>query len=264
MSALHSPALKGLIAAYHARTPPRTWSLLVTIFGDVLLGRDDALSAADLGGWLAAFDIEPGLVRTALSRLVADGTLIRTRIGRGAHYRLSPESGAEFRAAADMIYGRAPPEPTGRVVLTVIEHCPDRTKARTMLIADGARLIGSTLLVRPEHAGRALLRPEGALVFLAQPDDALHEKASMLWPLEALDTAYHAVIESAGALCAEVTQMEPREAFLARIMLVHAFRRVVLRDPFLPPALLPLGWSGGMARTQFDIAYAALKCYEKN
>ena len=251
-------ALSGLVDKYHARTPPRTWSLLVSVFGELARAQDDHLSAADLGAWLADLGVEPGLVRTALSRLVANGTLIRARTGRAAAYRLSPQAGAEFRSAADIIYGGALPQPTGRVVLNVLDHCPDRAGARAALIADGARLLGSTVFVRPEHAGREHLRPEGALVFVTAPDAALRGKADALWSLTALDAAYRAVTESAGALLAEATQMAPREAVLARIMLVHEFRRVVLRDPFLPSALLPEDWSGVRARMRFDAAYARL------
>jgi phenylacetic acid degradation operon negative regulatory protein len=32
-----------------------------------------------------------------------------------------------------------------------------------------------------------------------------------------------------------------------RTLLIHAYRRVLLRDPLLPPALLPLDWPGAAA-----------------
>jgi phenylacetic acid degradation operon negative regulatory protein len=34
-----------------------------------------------------------------------------------------------------------------------------------------------------------------------------------------------------------------------RTLLIHAFRRVLLRDPRLPPVLLPLDWPGAAAYT---------------
>ena len=39
----------GLAAAYHARKPPRTWSLIVTIFGDHALPRGEAIRLALTG-----------------------------------------------------------------------------------------------------------------------------------------------------------------------------------------------------------------------
>ena len=37
------------------------------------------------------------------------------------------------------------------------------------------------------------------------------------------------------------------DAFTARILLIHHYRRVVLRDPLLPTALLPVDWPGRAA-----------------
>ena len=40
---------------------------------------------------------------------------------------------------------------------------------------------------------------------------------------------------------------DPQQCFIVRTMLIHAFRRVLLRDPLLPAALLPLDWPGAAA-----------------
>jgi phenylacetic acid degradation operon negative regulatory protein len=38
------------------------------------------------------------------------------------------------------------------------------------------------------------------------------------------------------------------EALLVRILLIHDYRRAVLKDPLLPPQLLPNPWTGTAAR----------------
>jgi len=43
-------------------------------------------------------------------------------------------------------------------------------------------------------------------------------------------------------------RMSDIDAFTARILLIHHYRRVVLRDPLLPTALLPADWPGRAAR----------------
>jgi phenylacetic acid degradation operon negative regulatory protein len=48
------------------------------------------------------------------------------------------------------------------------------------------------------------------------------------------------------------------DAFTARILLIHHYRRVVLRDPLLPTALLPLDWPGRAARTLCGEIYRGL------
>jgi phenylacetic acid degradation operon negative regulatory protein len=48
------------------------------------------------------------------------------------------------------------------------------------------------------------------------------------------------------------------DAFTARILLIHHYRRVVLRDPLLPAALLPKDWPGRAARALCGEVYRAL------
>src|SRR5687767_8359362 len=67
------PLSPPLLDAFHARTPIRAGSLIVTIFGDAVAPRGGELSLASLVEIMAAFRIGAGVVRTALSRLVAEG-----------------------------------------------------------------------------------------------------------------------------------------------------------------------------------------------
>ena len=48
------------------------------------------------------------------------------------------------------------------------------------------------------------------------------------------------------------------DAMVARTLLVHEYRRIVLREPGLPLPLLPPGWPGGVARALTAGLYGAL------
>ena len=48
------------------------------------------------------------------------------------------------------------------------------------------------------------------------------------------------------------------DAFTARILLIHHYRRVVLRDPLLPTELLPEDWPGRAARQLCGEIYRGL------
>jgi phenylacetic acid degradation operon negative regulatory protein len=257
-----SAAFAGLVAAHHARTPPRTGSLIVTIFGMVALPATAPIRLSDLQDWLAALEIEPGLVRTALSRLVADGTLLRERDGKAALYRLSDRAQRDFRRAADLIFGRAVPQPTGFLHLALIEEGSPRAKLRAALGEAGFVPLAPNLLVRPEHAGIVVAPPEGCLLLLGEANSDLARRASSLWPLAALQEGYRAVRQHAETLERESAALRAGQAFLARILLVHEFRRIVLRDPFLPAKLLPKDWSGKAARLAFDRAMTALDTHD--
>ena len=45
---------------------------------------------------------------------------------------------------------------------------------------------------------------------------------------------------------------------VARVLLIHEFRRAVLRDPGLPAALLPADWPGAAARQLAGLLYRKL------
>ena len=260
MTSLHHPhpAIQALVERFHSRSPVRTWSLIVTIFGVVALKERRALRLGELQDWLAACGIEAGLVRTALSRLVASGTLLRGRDGKVALYRLSATAEAAFERAASLIYGPDRPRPTGLIELAVIANGEARGQTRSHLDEAGFLALGSTALVRAEHHDRPM-PVNAAVVFLRADVSAdLMARAETIWPLAELAAGYQAVIVHAGSVLAASAAMTNEERLLARILLVHEFRRVVLRDPFLPLRLLPSAWPGEAARDTFDRAIGRL------
>src|SRR6185369_324255 len=52
----------------------------------------------------------------------------------------------------------------------------------------------------------------------------------------------------AWTLAEDGAAVAPETAFRLRTLLVHDYRRAVLRDPQLPAALLPTDWAGSAAR----------------
>lgn len=97
--------IAGPIAALHAERRLRVWSLVVTVFGDAAAPRGGRMPAAALTAITGRLGVGAGAARTALSRLVADGTLTREREGRASFHRLSPAAAAEVAAASRLIYG---------------------------------------------------------------------------------------------------------------------------------------------------------------
>ncbi|MEH6752122.1 MAG: PaaX family transcriptional regulator, partial [Paracoccaceae bacterium] len=96
--------LDPVITALHAESRLRVWSLVITVFGDCVQHRGGAISTARLGRLLGRIGVEPGALRTALSRLGRDGWVDSERTGRLSHYRLSPSGLARFTEATSRIY----------------------------------------------------------------------------------------------------------------------------------------------------------------
>ncbi|MFC5739874.1 PaaX family transcriptional regulator C-terminal domain-containing protein [Sinirhodobacter huangdaonensis] len=227
-------------------------SFIVTVYGDVVVPRGEVLWMGSLIGICARIGISENLVRTATSRLVAAGRLEGERAGRRSFYRLAPAARAEFSEAARLLY--APRlRPAGWLVLAA-EDFPEETLRRFHL----ARM-GGDLWICPDWGERP---PGAALVLRCAGDDpAQCPGLARFWDLTGLAARYDAMVARFGPLAADLRaggRLAPAEALTARLLLVHLYRGALLRDPLLPEAALPQGWSGAAAQALFRQLYLDL------
>lgn len=239
-------------------TPPfRVWSLIVTIFGDIVMDRGtraepEPVWIAPLLELLALLGVDAAAARTNFSRLVANGTLLRDKTGRNTFYRLSPESRDDFRKAASIIYGRDLPRHTGAFRLALIDRARDRAAARERLARTGFRFITPGAAIAPEReAERPLSLPDDVIPAMAAPSQALAEAAREAWQLATLAENYRWFVTEFADLARMDAASDPA-AVARRVLLVHHFRRLILRDPLLTEDNLPVDWPGTEARRLFD------------
>lgn len=201
--------LAPLIETLYANRRPRVWSLIVTVFGDAVLPRGGELPLGRLQVLLGRVGVEPGTVRTALSRLGRDGWVTRRRSGRTSFYHMSARAEAETRAAMPRIYA-APREMRDWALFLGTPPEPPRLRigpaawlAPVPPDVGGAFLTGAPALALP----REVLAPEhaSALALLERDLAALPPQAAPA--LSPLDTA------------------------AARLLLIHRWRRFALRFP---------------------------------
>ncbi len=81
----------------------KTWSVIVTLFGDL---DGEELSGTQIRTLLCHIGIKPEAIRVALHRLKSDGWITSRRHGREAVYRMSDAARAETDAVASDIYQR--------------------------------------------------------------------------------------------------------------------------------------------------------------
>ncbi|MDJ1158108.1 phenylacetic acid degradation operon negative regulatory protein PaaX [Chelatococcus sp. SYSU_G07232] len=231
--------------------PSRTWSIIITVYGDAIVPRGGCVWLGTLLAFFKALDISEGVVRTAMSRLASDGWLERSRVGRNSFYRLADKGRATFAQATRHIYTSRPPRFSGHFDLVLLAPGPERDTARAALEEAGFGSPAPGVWVAPggsDLPGAA----EGALKLEARGDaEALCRLAARSWPLEATAEAYRRFIDTftpmRAALDADAT-LADIDALVARVLLIHEYRRIVLRDPILPVEVLPDDWPGTAAR----------------
>ncbi len=230
----------------------RAWSLIITLYGDAIVPRGGGLWLGSLTDIMALFRIDAGHVRTAMSRLTADGWLAREKVGRNSYYRLTRREEGSFIAATQRIYFAHTPTFDGRLRLALLgPGVDDRSAARPALERAGFAALTPTVYVAYADPSPPLPTTDGLFLVHADPADDMHTLADAAWKLGPLAAAYRAFIDRFTLLDHALTANKPidaADALVARVLLIHEFRRIVLRDPGLPAALLPPGWPGTAAR----------------
>ena len=102
------------------REPSRTGSIIITVFGDAIVPRGGSVWLGTLLEFFKAIDIDGSVVRTAMSRLTADGWFEREKVGRNSFYRLANKGRLTFDTAIRHIYNPPPSDWTGRFELLLI------------------------------------------------------------------------------------------------------------------------------------------------
>lgn len=231
--------------------PSRTWSIIITVYGDAIVPRGGSVWLGTLLDFFGALEISDGVVRTAMSRLAADGWLERNRVGRNSFYRLADKGTETFRRATEHIYNPRTPEWHGHFEMLLPDNGPDRDLMRSALegAGFGAPVPGVWIApvgtpIPPEASAAKRLKAGG--------DDATNRTlAAQSWPLAETSEAYRRFSAAFGPLHEALIaggRLTDLESVVIRILLIHQYRRIVLRDPILPAEILPNDWPGMAAR----------------
>jgi len=260
-----------LVARFANRRPLRAGALIVSLYGDIVLPRGGSLWMGTIIRICGRLGISETLVRTAVSRLVSAGTLEGVRDGRRSFYRLTKAARAEFMEASARIYHRPQRASDGDWTLVFLARSEIRAEQIRRLEEIGfAAIAGGAAMMfgdRRQQAQAALVQEAGAgapLVFLGRPDE-LEDGASLsglvadswqLGDLEAGFCAFSKAFAVIGNLLVEGT--DPEATLVARLLLVHEFRTLALKEPDLPQNAVPAGWAGDRARQLFCDLYPCL------
>lgn len=264
-----------LIEAAIEQAKPRAKSLIVTVYGDALLPRGGEVWLGALARLVEPFGLGERAVRTAVFRLVQDGILMVTKQGRRSYYALTETGRRHFDAAQRRIYATAEPDWDGGWTVALAAgalEAGERAAMRRELGWQGFAEAAPGVFLHPGDPGDQPTRTLAALglcdrvvVFSARardaPAGALGRLADRSWDLGGIDAAYRAFLDAFRPIAAALEGArvaDPETAFLIRTLLIHEYRRTLLKDPSLPRALLPANWSGRRAGELARAIYRAV------
>ena len=258
-----------------ATDPPRAPSLIVTVWGDAIAPSRGVVWLSTLFRLLAPFGVNERAVRTGIFRLAKDTWFEAQPVGRRSRYQLMAAGAEGFERAFHRVYD--PPfmrwEGHWEVVIVgpAATGAAARKRLRDELAWAGFGRFGSAVYLRPARRddaaariARSLRMDDALTAFVARdvaksPLPSLRSRAAELWELGTLAGEYRRFIARFGGVAAGLKRLrpDPQQAFVLRTLLVHAYRRVRLRDPQLPRAVLPNDWPGAdayeLARTLYRI-----------
>jgi phenylacetic acid degradation operon negative regulatory protein len=210
-------------------------------------------------------------VRTSVFRLVKEEWLQTETHGRRANYQLTAVGRRRFEDASRHIYAASAPEwdHRWRLVSTVGDvDARTREALRRSMAWQGFGELAAGLYVHPsadlalcldalKSDGLAAVLPQLMPLLATNPGVAIAatdaDVVRKAWDMDVLAQGYTGFLAQYQPVLAELrarrsSRLDGQSAFLARTLMVHDFRRLLLRDPELPAVLLPKLWPGQRAR----------------
>ncbi len=257
--------LDQLVTRFQQQTPIRASSLIITLYGDAIEPHGGTVWLGSLIQLLEPMGINERLIRTSIFRLTKEGWLSAEKVGRRSYYSLTGTGRRRFEKAFKRVYSSNVPAWDGAWSLVVLSQLPQdkRKQVREELEWQGFGAISPTVLANPRcdrvdltATLQELDALEDSIVFETRSQDVLASKALRMqvresWNIDELGTHYSEFIQLFRPLwqaLREQENLQPADCFLARTLLIHEYRKLLLRDPQLPDELLPGDWEGRAAR----------------
>ncbi len=257
--------IEELLEEFRQTRPIRSGSLIITLYGDAIVPRGSSVWLGSLITLLAPLGLNQRLVRTSVFRLAKQGWLTSRQLGRRSFYRVTDSGQRRFETAFRRIYAQPHVDWDGvwRIVLTSQVDNIQREALRRELSWLGFGALAPGLMAHPmadldllTTTLQGLSVQEDVIIMRASPEGlntsrSLKELVQSCWNLKQLAQDYDRFLERFRPLWKVLegfTELEPEQCFQTRTLLVHDYRRILLRDPQLPNELLPADWAGASAR----------------
>jgi phenylacetic acid degradation operon negative regulatory protein len=239
-------------------------SLLLTVLGEFVLPRDEAVWTQVLIDVLGRLGVEAKSARQALARTSAEGLLASDRAGRRVRWSLTEQGHRLLTDGARRIYGfGAATRPWDGRWLVLLVSVPEarrqlRHRLRTRLAWAGLGSPAPGVWLTPDPGKQPEVAEAIADLGLGAVTSSFvgpfgeigtpRQVVEQAWDLAEVEAAYEEFLD----MFIDADPIVPGDLLTHQIHLVHAWRRFPFLDPKLPAELLPDGWAGARAAALFD------------
>lgn len=236
---------------------PRVWSLIVTVFGDLAREKGAVIPGPVLSALTGQIGIKPEAQRVALFRLRKDDWITSEKQGRTSRYRLTKTGRALSQQATSRIYAPFPPAPVDwHVLIAPPMDQAGKLALESDLVARGYVALGAGAFLGMRAANET---PTDLFAVTGQIGAVPGWVSAALMPHDLADAyAQFAATLAEVARALETAAPSPIERAALRVLIVHGWRRLVLRHADLPDALFPPTWRGPEARRRVHDLLARL------
>lgn len=267
-------ATTALFDQFAQTRPIHANSLILSIFGDSVCPHGDAIWLGSIIKLVEPLGINQRLVRTSVFRLTEKGILQSKQVGRRSFYSLTDKGYRQFSTAATRIYLDQHIEWDGqwRLVLTGLGSL---TQDQRDLLRRELHWLGFSRLIPGVYAHPTadvdvvnkviteLQLDQRVAIITGNTHDLQggmlsNELICQSFKVESIEQEYEefiATFEPILEATIKSTILNAKACFLLRTLLIHKFRRILLREPELPAELVPQDAISNKARKITEMLY---------
>ncbi len=257
-------------------------SHLVTVFGDVMSQHGDWVWLGSLITALKPLGFSERLVRTSVFRLVQDDWLQAQKVGRCSYYAFTDSARRHYERAARRIYTGDFPAWDGSWLIVIPAFVTDDKLVSFRRQLNWLGFSSLTGGVAGGSAGGVYAHPsfdkqsleetveemeltDAVVIFTSKTLDqssngVLKHLVHDRWNIKQLESDYQQFLTSYLPLQKKLktVTLTQQQSFLLRTLLIHEYRRMLLKDHELPQDMLPEPWAGFKAHDLVSQLYAQL------
>ena len=250
-------------------------SFVVTVFGDVISQHGGWVWLGSLINSLQPLGFSERLIRTSVYRLVQEDWLQGKKVGRKSFYAFTDSASKHYAKAERRIYSgnRRYSDDRWLIVLPcfVAEAKLNVFKRQLQWLGFSALTTGA--YAHPSIDQTSLVETvselnlnDSVIIFSSKTldnwsDKVLRKLVFEKWTVEKLQSDYQSIINDYQARLLSLVkskQLADQNSYLLRLLLIHEYRRVLLKDHELPENMLPENWIGYSVNQLVKDSYANL------